>query len=94
MVALNPQCFLFLVILVCCFHKPTCPCTWATNQILLLTVLPETFLLLPSLHPNVLIAIGQDRPVQKTILFKRLILGIHSLNCLILVVSGIVFKMD
>lgn len=35
MVALNPQCFLFLVILVFCFHKPICLRTWATNQILL-----------------------------------------------------------
>lgn len=71
MVDLNPQCFLFLVILVCCFHKPICPCTWASNQILLLSVLPETFILLPSLYSNVLIAIGQDRPVQKNIFLKK-----------------------
>lgn len=95
MVALNPQSFLFLVTLVCCFYKPICPCTWATNQILLLTVLPDTFLLLPCLHSNVLIAIGQsDLYKKKNFFFKGLILIIHSVNCLILVVSGVVFKID
>lgn len=56
--ALNPKCFHFLVTLVFCFHKPICLRTWATNQILLPTVLPDTFPLFPCLHSNGLNGIG------------------------------------
>lgn len=64
MVALNPQCFHFLVTLACCSLEPICPGTWATNQILLPTVLPDTFLLFPCLHSNGLNRIG---PVQNNV---------------------------